>query len=107
MSERPDHSEKNSAELTNGEDTTQPTDEILNVLQQLNPPTTEASQPQSQDPPSEWVILRTQLSEKPHDPDGWRKLVELAETGGDLEQVKETYEALLVVYPHTVHSILS
>jgi hypothetical protein len=44
-----------------------------------------------QDPPSEWDILRTTLSEKLHDPDGWRRLVEIAETSSDAEQIKATY----------------
>jgi hypothetical protein len=93
--------EKSSADLGESEDKTLPASEITAVLEQLNS-STEESQTQSQDPPSEWDILRTQLDEKPHDADGWRRLVEIAESSGDLEQIKKTYEALLITYPHTV-----
>ena len=57
--------------------------------------------------PSELDLLRTQLTENPHDPDRWRKLVELAELSGDIEKVKDAYEALLTVYPNTVRCQLS
>lgn len=53
-------------------------------------------------PQSEWDILRAQLRESPLNPDSWLKLVELAEDSGDLEKIKETYEALLQTYPNTV-----
>ena len=53
-------------------------------------------------PSSEWDLLRAQLREKPHDPDGWNKLVALAEESGDIEKVRESYEALLEMYPNTV-----
>ena len=56
-------------------------------------------------PQSEWDILRAQLRESPLNPDGWLKLVELAEDSGDLEKIKETYEALLQTYPNTVRNI--
>ena len=119
MSEHPElpvFSDNGAADLTNGpvDEPTIPTAEILNVLEQLKASQSESSQtqnqsqPQSQsqsqpqDPPSEWNILHTSLSEKPYDPDGWRRLVEIAETGGDVEQIKVTYEALLSIYPNTV-----
>lgn len=53
-------------------------------------------------PQSEWDTIRAQLRESPLNPDGWLKLVELAEDSGDLEKIKETYEALLQTYPNTV-----
>jgi cleavage stimulation factor subunit 3 len=121
MSEHPDmpvFPDNGTADLTNGpgDEPTIPTAEILNVLEQLkasqqsessqtrtqSQPQSQSQNSQSQDPPSEWTILRTSLSEKPHDPDGWRRLVEIAETGGDVEQIKATYEALLATYPNTV-----
>jgi len=98
--------------ISPGNEPTIPTAEILNVIEQLKASqfqsesswTRTQSQPQSQqqDPPSEWSILHTSLSEKPHDPDGWRRLVEVAETAGDVEQIKATYDALLAIYPNTV-----
>ena len=55
---------------------------------------------------SEWDTVRAQLRESPLKPDGWLKLVELAEDSGDLEKIKETYEALLQTYPNTVRDLL-
>ena len=57
---------------------------------------------QTDAPQSEWDTTRAQLRESPLNPDGWLKLVELAEDSGDLEKIKETYEALLQTYPNTV-----
>jgi cleavage stimulation factor subunit 3 len=97
-------------------DKTQPAEEILNVLNALNPKTIsnstqnghglnlvqqEVSQDSQQDPPSEWHALREKLREHPQDPEGWNKLVDIAEDAGDLEQIKQTYEALLETYPNT------
>lgn len=96
------------------DDKTQPTDEILNALRQLNPNTFPHVQNGSQSvqspikqeptppPPSEWEQLREQLGKKPYDADGWLRLVDLAEDSGDLEKIKQTYEGLLESYPNTV-----
>ena len=54
---------------------------------------------------SEWDTIRVQLRESPLNPDSWLKLVELAEDSGDLEKIKETYEALLQTYPNTVRNL--
>jgi len=96
-------------------DKTQPTEEILNALNALKqtasqnghePSQTQQSgsqqDSQNQEAPSEWHVLREKLREHPHDPEGWNKLVDLAEVRGDIEQIKQTYEALLEVYPNTV-----
>ena len=61
---------------------------------------------QTDAPQSEWDTVRAQLRESPLNPDGWLKLVELAEDSGDLEKIKETYEALLQTYPNTVRNLL-
>jgi len=61
---------------------------------------------QADTPQSEWDTVRAQLRESPLNPDGWSKLVELAEDSGDLEKIKETYEALLQTYPNTVRNLL-
>jgi cleavage stimulation factor subunit 3 len=104
-------------------DKTQPADEIENVLEHITPtvpntqeelqqqrqpspttPTTkEEKSPAMPAPPrSEWQMLRDKLREHVFDSDGWNRLVELAENDGDMEQIKETYESLLEVYPNTV-----
>jgi hypothetical protein len=53
---------------------------------------------------TEWDVLRAQLHERPHDPDGWNRLVRLAEGAGDTTQIRETYDGLLAVYPGTVRA---
>ena len=105
------------------EDKTQPAQEILNALRQLtNSQQTVANtpQPSQQDVtqsmdisqstapdapngvPSEWDRLRTLTREKPSDVDSWLKLVDVAEEGGNFEQINQTYEAVLEAYPNTV-----
>lgn len=99
------------------EEKTQPTEEILNALRQLNPQSfaTPAKQNGSGDlsglkqeptppPPSEWDTLRAQLRQKPYDADSWLKLVDIAEDSGDIEKLKATYEGLLEAYPNTVRN---
>jgi cleavage stimulation factor subunit 3 len=51
-----------------------------------------------------WETLFAQLEEQPHDPDGWKRLLDLVEGPGvsDLGKIKSTYEALLTNYPNTV-----
>jgi cleavage stimulation factor subunit 3 len=93
-------------------DKTQPSDEILNVLENLAPtaPNTQERPPQttaaetssSVVPTSEWDTIRAQLHENRYDPHGWNKLVNLAEASGDIDKIKESYDALLEVYPNTV-----
>ena len=61
---------------------------------------------QTDTPQSEWDTVRAQLRESPLNPDDWLKLIELAEDSGDLEKIKETYEALLQTYPNTVRNLL-
>ncbi|KAF9236911.1 hypothetical protein BU15DRAFT_76511 [Melanogaster broomeanus] len=97
-------------------DKTQPTEELLNALNALKPKSysnatqnghepdiakQDNSQDSQQDPPSEWHALREKLREHPQDPEGWNKLVDISENAGDLEQIKQTYEALLETYPNT------
>jgi hypothetical protein len=62
------------------------------------PPTTPKEE-MSPAPPRSWQLLRTKLREHPFDPDAWNTLVE---SGGDMEQIRDTYESLLKVYPNTV-----
>lgn len=53
-------------------------------------------------PVDEWTSLRDQLRESPHNTTLWNQLVDKAEESGDLEKIKEAYEALLEKYPNTV-----
>lgn len=95
------------------DDKTQPADEILNALRQLNPNTffqqngsTQSPIKQDPSPPplSEWEQLREHVRKKPYDADEWLKLVDLAEDSGNVERIKETYEGLLESYPNTVRT---
>ncbi|KAI0030401.1 Suf-domain-containing protein [Vararia minispora EC-137] len=91
---------------------TPPNEQILQALRSLQSPvlngeakgdSSNAAKAESPvQPQSEWDILRAQLKERPHDPDGWNQLVRFAEPSGDLEKIKDTYEGLLAVYPNTV-----
>jgi cleavage stimulation factor subunit 3 len=57
-------------------------------------------------PQSEWDLIHTQLRETPRNPDGWNRLITLAEESGDLEKIEASYEGLLQTYPNTVSSSL-
>ena len=91
-------------------DKTQPTAEILNVLNQLNSQSIQhnvKAEPldnvlPSAPPPTEYEALTAELKEKPHNPEGWRRLVELAEQSGEIDKVRSAYDALLLQYPNTV-----
>lgn len=121
MSEPPPTSAKTEDSVDysplNGDgDATHPAEDILNVLNQLNSDTAPNSQEsidneqpkqeqEVQQPKpfiSEWQLLRDRLHESPHDPEGWNRLVELAENSGNINEIKETYETLLETYPNTV-----
>ncbi|KAF7984888.1 hypothetical protein HWV62_10883 [Athelia sp. TMB] len=102
----------------NGNDTV-PTEETQKVLEELD---TVVTAPNSQEnvvtpkqefkeekktpPPqlSEWQLLLDRLRDSPHDPEGWNRLVDLAENSGTLEEIKATYDALLEVYPNTAQA---
>ena len=75
----------------------QPTAEILNALNSST-----KTEPQEMPTPTELDALTAQRHKKPHDPDKWRKRVALAESSGDTEQIRTTYDALLKQYPNTV-----
>lgn len=79
-------------------DQTQPTAEILNALSLVK---NEQEQPQLP-PPSEFESLSAQLRQNPHNPDGWRRLVRVAEETGDIGNISTAYDALLAQYPNNV-----
>lgn len=51
--------------------------------------------------------LLADLKERPHSPDGWRQLVEMAEQSGEAEKIRTTFDAVLRQYPNTVRAMLS
>jgi cleavage stimulation factor subunit 3 len=53
-------------------------------------------------PPSEYDALTVQLLQSPHQPDTWRRLVNVAEATGDISKISAAYDALLKQYPNTV-----
>ncbi|PPQ72015.1 hypothetical protein CVT26_007975 [Gymnopilus dilepis] len=81
---------------------TQPTSEILSALAGVNnsPVKTEPQPEPQQPPPSEYDTLTAQLSENPHNPDGWRRLIRLAEDSRNLDKISAAYDALLKQYPN-------
>ncbi|KAF8173783.1 hypothetical protein K438DRAFT_1610401 [Mycena galopus ATCC 62051] len=52
-------------------------------------------------PPSDYDALMARLKESPHDPESWKRLVDVAETSGDIPRIREAYDALLKQYPNT------
>lgn len=95
MSEPP-RNEEYSGDFTM--DQTQASTEILNEMNSVKSEPMVAEFP----PPTEYEALTAQLAEKPHNPDGWRRLVELAENSGEVEKIRQTFDALLKQYPNTV-----
>jgi cleavage stimulation factor subunit 3 len=97
-------------EYSTSDDQTQPTAEILNVLNQLNNQNNQLNiKPEPLDnalppapPPTEFEALTAELKAKPHNPEGWRRLVELAEQSAEIDKVRAAYDALLLQYPNTV-----
>ncbi|KAH9483272.1 mRNA 3'-end-processing protein RNA14 [Psilocybe cubensis] len=79
---------------------TQPTAEILKELADIKKLDEQQSEQSQLPPPSEYEVLTVQLSENPHDPDGWRRLIKLAEQSNDLEKISKSYDALLKHYPN-------
>ena len=53
-------------------------------------------------PPSEYDALTAQLLQSPHDPESWRRLINVAEATGDISKISAAYDALLKQYPNTV-----
>jgi cleavage stimulation factor subunit 3 len=81
-------------------DRTQPSTEIMNVLSMNSPIKPEPQDPQVP-PPSEYDALAAQL-QSPHQPESWRRLVNVAEATGDISKISAAYDALLKQYPNTV-----
>ena len=80
---------------------------ISSGLQDVNAPqppngANDSSEPQQ--PQSEFHILLAFLLSSPVDPEGWNKLIRLAEDSSDITQIKKAYDSLLKVYPNTVRS---
>ncbi|KAI5120731.1 hypothetical protein M0805_006437 [Coniferiporia weirii] len=60
-----------------------------------------------QAPPSDWSALRKAVEDNPYNEASWNALLDMAEELGDLEKIKETYEALLEKYPNTSSAQIS
>ncbi|RDB20367.1 mRNA 3'-end-processing protein RNA14 [Hypsizygus marmoreus] len=78
-------------------DQTQPTAEILNALNSVK----SEPQPDSLPTPTEYEALTAQLKQNPHNPEGWRRLIDLAENSGEIEKIRASFDALLQQYPNT------
>ncbi|KAJ7197027.1 Suf-domain-containing protein [Mycena pura] len=55
-------------------------------------------------PPSDFDVLMTRLQESPHDPEGWKRLIDHAETSGDISRIRQAYDALLKQYPNNPYA---
>ncbi|KAJ2925795.1 hypothetical protein H1R20_g11295, partial [Candolleomyces eurysporus] len=80
-------------------DTTQPTGEILAALSQNNSNLSIKTEPDT--PASEFDALFARLSEEPHNPDGWRRLISLATSSNEIPKIQQAYDELLKHYPNT------
>ncbi|KAL5512152.1 hypothetical protein ACEPAG_3673 [Sanghuangporus baumii] len=63
------------------------------------------AQPQLQ--PSEWSQKLSYAQDNPYSDAAWNALLDFAEESGDLEKIKEAYEALLQKYPNTSSAQIS
>ncbi|KAG6884913.1 hypothetical protein C0993_007280 [Termitomyces sp. T159_Od127] len=80
-------------------DNTQPTEDILNALNAIkNEPQQDIDMPPA---PTEYEALLAQLKQRPHDPNGWKRLINMAEESGDMDKVRASFDALLQQYPNT------
>ncbi|KAJ7738637.1 Suf-domain-containing protein [Mycena metata] len=50
---------------------------------------------------SDFNTLMGCLKGNPHDPERWKRLVDVAESSGDVPRIREAYDALLKQYPNT------
>ncbi|KAF5371988.1 hypothetical protein D9615_008143 [Tricholomella constricta] len=78
-------------------DQTQPSEEIFNALESMKNEPLADSVPT----PTEYDALTAEVREKPHNPDAWRRLIELAENSGEIEKIRAAFDALLHHYPNT------
>jgi cleavage stimulation factor subunit 3 len=51
---------------------------------------------------TEYDFLTVNLLQSPHQPETWRRLVNVAEATGDISKISAAYDALLKQYPNTV-----
>ncbi|KAG6887539.1 hypothetical protein C0995_014547 [Termitomyces sp. Mi166 len=80
-------------------DNTQSTEQVVNTLNAIkNEPQQDIDMPP---PPTEYEALSAQLKQIPHDPNGWKRLINLAEESGDMDKVRVSFDALLQQYPNT------
>lgn len=69
------------------------------------PPASPGKSEMSTQAPSNFDALFAELRERPHNPDEWRHLVELAEQTGEVEKIRTVFDVLLKQYPNTVRGI--
>jgi cleavage stimulation factor subunit 3 len=50
---------------------------------------------------SNYDILMARLKKSPHDPESWKRLINIVESSGDIPQIREVYDTLLKHYPNT------
>ncbi len=70
--------------------------------EELIPALNSSDEMHNQPLPSEFDSLRASLAANPHSPALWKRLVEMAETSGEMEKIKFAFDSLLKQYPNTV-----
>jgi cleavage stimulation factor subunit 3 len=83
-------------------DQTQPTGEIIAALNQNGSSNSIKTEADLDSPTSEFDALFARLSENPHDPEGWKRLIELATNSGEIPKIQKAYDEVLKYYPNTV-----
>ncbi|KAF6748569.1 hypothetical protein DFP72DRAFT_1034925 [Ephemerocybe angulata] len=82
-------------------DQTQPTAEIIAAMNQNGSTNTIKTEPDTDGPTSEFDALFARLSENPQDPEGWRRLIDLATGSGEIPKIQQAFDELLKHYPNT------
>lgn len=83
--------------------------QVVNEHPPQHPQTQLPQQVQAPPPPpvrTEWDEIRAKLQENPYKAEYWIRFRDLAEDTGDLEKIKEAYEAILERYPNNVRTLL-
>ena len=74
---------------------------IMNQDLPESPVKTQANEPSSSKT-SEWDQKLQQTVQEPYNTSAWNALITFAEGSGDVEKIKEAYDALLAKFPNTV-----
>lgn len=86
-------------------DKTRSTAKIFAFLSQ-NDNTNIKTEPESSSTTEFNALFSKLTNESPHNPDGWRKLIDLATNSGQISKIQLAYDELLKHYPNTVRVLV-